>query len=487
MTSLGDRLQLLIWRKPASTLAERTRRRVVLHLIPYLFFLYILAYLDRVNVSAAELKMCKPPEEGGLGFNPGIIGFGGGLFFWSYMLLEIPSTVSVVHWGARWVFVRILVLWGLCATAVGFIGLPAMSRAFNWLPMLPENSSLGILSSAALYINHLRDDARLQFYFFRLLLGFFEGGFFPSVIVYLSQWFRAQDRGKAIAVFMAAIPLSNVVGLPLSRLLLDVDWFHLAGWRWIFIVEGIPPIVAGFATLFLLPDRPSKAVWLPADERDWLLRELETEHNSKQAHGLQALSKHYPIVLLLTAVYVCINLTSYGLTIFMPRIIQSQSGASDETATLLATLPYVVGLVAMLINGWHSDRTGERIWHAAIPLALWSIGLGLTALLTGRVLIVPMLMMILLVGPFLYAHLPAFWPIPTMFLGATAAAAAIGFINMIGNLGGFFGPYLVGGAATKEDGTSLGLAIIAPWPLLAALIVLLIAYLRRNAPAKSPP
>jgi sugar phosphate permease len=481
MSSLADRIQQLIWRKPAAGIAERTRRRVVLRLIPYLFFLYVLAYLDRVNVSAAELKMCQPVEAGGLGFNPGIVGFGGGLFFWSYMLLEIPSTVSVVHWGARWVFVRILVLWGLCATAVGFIGLPFVGQLFSWLPLLSESNSLTILSRTAHYINHLRDDAAYQFYFFRLLLGFFEGGFFPSVIVYLSQWFRAADRAKAVAAFMAAIPLSSMLGLPLSRLLLDVDWFGLTGWRWIFIVEGIPPILAGFATLFLLPDRPATASWLPADEKEWLLRELDSEHQSKQAHGLKALAEQYPIVLLLTGIYLCINLTSYGLTIFMPRIIQSQSGASDETATLLATLPYLAGLIGMLVNGWHSDRSGERIWHAAIPLALWSVGLTITAVVTGKILVLPMLLMICVVGPFLYAHLPAFWPIPTMFLGATAAAAAIGFINMIGNLGGFFGPYLVGEAATKEGGTALGLAIVAPWPLLAAVTVLWLAFIRRKS------
>lgn len=496
-TGLAEDLMAIVWRKPAGDVAERTRRRVVIHLIPFLFFLYILAYLDRVNVSVAQLAMEEPSLQvsvasavglmgtpqgsglfqglssflagrtepfgvGGLGFDRQIIGFGAGLFFLGYWILEIPSTVTVERRGARWVFVRILVLWGICATLVGAIGTSFGSSLFGWLPLL-------------------RDHPVNQFYFFRFMLGFFEGGFFPSVIVYLSNWFRAEDRAKAIASFMAAIPLSSMLGVPFSGMLLKVHWFGIPGWRWIFILEGVAPILAGCATIFFLPDRPSKAPWLPPEERAWLMEQLEREHLAKKNQGHAAWVRHVGIVLLLTIVYFCLNVTSYGLSMFMPAIIKSQSGASSEVASYLAALPYVMGLLAMLINGWHSDRTRERPWHVAVPLSLLSMSIFLAAGLDGKGAW-PVIVMILCVGTFMYAHLPAFWPIPTMFLGATAAASAIGFINMIGNLGGFLGPKLVGEAAKGQASFAPALLILAPFPLISVGIILIVGYFRRKHP-----
>ena len=508
-------------------IAKRTRRLVSLHLIPWLFFLYILAYLDRVNVSVAELKMENLPSEGGLGFGKDIIGFGFGLFFWGYWLLEIPSTISVARWGARWVFVRILVLWGLCAAAVGAIGTPFAASLFGWLPHLPE--SPGWLGGAARFINGLSHSPEYQFYFFRFMLGFFEGGFFPSVIFYLSLWFRTEDRAKAIATFMAAIPFSNMVGAPLSGLLLEVNWFNLPGWRWIFILEGIAPIFAGVATLFLLPDRPGTVKWLPERERNWLLGELDREHQTKKVHGHAIWLGHFGMVILLTLVYFGQNLASYGLTSFLPAIIKSLlrlkseerfqflgvvSVTSDQLVTYLSGLVYLMGLVGILINGWHSDRTKERPWHAAVPLALWGTAIGLTALLDGRGFW-PMIVLIVGVGTFMYGHLPAFWPIPTMFLGATAAASAIGFINMVGNLGGYVGPKLMGdkakgylpaasvartvGLLTTPQGQGALSAssallpdklqapdfapilwLLAPWPIMGSVVILIAGYRRRR-------
>jgi MFS transporter, ACS family, tartrate transporter len=481
---LGDRLMAFFWRRPPASLGERTRRRVALHLIPYLFFLYVLAYLDRVNVSVAQLHMVLAPDQGGLGFSLDVCGFGAGIFFWGYWILEIPSTVSVVKWGARYVFVRILVLWGLCATVVGLIGLPVVASLFGWLPHLPE-SGPHFLAATAHYVNHLHDTPAYQFYFFRFLLGFFEGGFFPSVIVYLSHWFRPEDRARAIASFMAAIPLSSMLGVPLSGLILNVHWFGLPGWRWIFILQGVAPVLAGVATLFFLPDRPHKAKWLSPEERDWLVAELERESQSKKGHGHAAWVHHLGMVLLLTVVYFCLNVTSYGLSMFMPAIIKRQSGATDQVASYLASLPYLMGLVGILINGWHSDRTGERIWHVAVPLSMMSLGIWLAAAVDG-VAVVPVLVMILLVGTFQYAHLPAFWPIPTMFLGPTAAAAAIGFINMIGNLGGSVGPMMVGHVSTGQTSFAPALRFLAPWPLVAAVIILVVGYTRRKPPAPPP-
>ncbi len=485
----GDGLINRIWRGQADSIAERTRRRVTLRLIPFLFFLYILAYLDRVNVSVAQLTMeeavnAGSPWAGGLGFDREVIGFGAGIFFWGYWILEIPSTVSVARWGARWVFVRILVLWGIAAALIGTIGTPFCAALFGWLPHLsPDTPLIGL---AAPFVNGLATDSRYQFYFLRFMLGFFEGGFFPSVIVYLSLWFRAEDRAKAIAGFMSAIPISSMIGLPLSGLLLPVNWLNIAGWRWIFILEGIAPVLAGFAALFLLPDLPARARWLPPDERDWLRNELEREQATKKGHGHLDWVSQIGMVLLLTFVYFCVNVTSYGLSMFMPAIIKSQSGVSSRMAGMLASLPYVMALVTMLINGWHSDRTRERAWHVAAPLCFLGLGLALTAVTDG-VMALPVVIMVLLVGTAMYAHLPAFWPVPSMLLGPTAAASAIGFINMIGNLGGSVGPMMVGSAANNQASFAGALWRLAPWPFGAAAVILVVGYTRLRKAAPAPP
>lgn len=485
----GSGLMAAIWRTPAETIAERTRRRVTLRLIPFLFFLYILAYLDRVNIAVAQQTMENPanaasPWSGGVGFSRESIGFGAGLFFWGYWILEIPSTVSVARWGARWVFVRILILWGIAAALVGTIGTPLGSALFNWLPRLsPEVPLLGL---AAPFVNGLADDPLYQFYFLRFLLGFFEGGFFPSVIVYLSHWFRAQDRAKAIAGFMAAIPVASMVGTPFSSFIQDhIHWFGIAGWRWIFILEGIAPALAGIATLFVLPDLPARSRWMPDDERDWLLQELEREQAAKKNHGHVAWLGQLGTVLLLTFVYFCLNIASYGLSMFMPAIIQSQLHVSNRVSNWLAALTYTMALGGILLNGWHSDRGRERPWHVAAPLTVLSGGLMLAALL-DPVPILPALVMIFVVGSVMSAHLPAFWPIPSMLLGSTAAASAIGFINMVGNLGGFVGPTLVGKLANNQASFSSALWALAPWPLCAALIILTVGYLRLRKPTATP-
>lgn len=475
------------WLNAAPTLAERTRRRVALHLIPYLFFLYILAFLDRANVSVAALGMTESIERDGLGFTNRIIGIGTGMFFWGYWILEIPSTVSVLKWGARWVFVRILVLWGLSCTFIGMIGLPIMNDLFWQLPDISENADVLVgldtavdfafgwtarlfdpemqlywLGGLAHFNNNLYHSPEYQFYFFRFMLGFFEGGFFPSVIVYLSLWFRPEDRAKAIASFMSAIPLSLLLGSPLSGLMLQINWLGMPGWRWVFILQGIVPVFAGFATIFFLPDRPNKAPWLPPDERDWLMGELEREHKGKEghAHGHFLWLSHVWLVLLLTAAYFCLNVYSYGVITFMPKILKDQTGLDDFWTTVLTAVPYTMALIAMLVNGWHSDRTRERIGHVTIPLCTMGLFLALTGFCYGMP-VWPILLLTVFVGMFMFAHLPAYWPIPTMFLGSLAAASATGFINMIGNLGGTLGPYVVGSAVTRPVDSATGAANVA--------------------------
>jgi MFS transporter, ACS family, tartrate transporter len=450
-----------------------------------LFFLYILAYLDRVNVSVAQLGMEKTPEAGGLGFSSSVVGFGAGLFFWGYWILEIPSTLSVLRWGARWVFARILILWGLSCAWIGFIGLPWFNDFCWWLNTPPADAvfhGVGWLARNLFRVpdtGDLNDLVAREFCTLRFMLGFFEGGFFPSVILYLSLWFRAQDRAKAVAAFMAAIPFASMIGSPLSGLMLTMEWGDLSGWRLIFILQGILPIIAGFVTFFYLPDRPEKARWLPPEEKDWLITGLQSEAALKKRHGHWEWLGQAGSVLLMTGYYFCMNVCSYGLSIFMPKILQSQvKGMSDTMASFIAALPFVMGLVGMLINGWHSDKTRERIGHTIVPLIGLSLSLFLAANLDGYGL-APVFIMIFLVGTFMYAHHPAFWPIPSMFLGATAAASAIGFINMIGNIGGFVGPAMMGGYA-KQNKIDDGLIFLSAFPLIAAAIILVVGWTRRQ-------
>ena len=485
----GDRLMGIFWRRPAATLGERTRRRVTLHLVPFLFFLYILAYIDRSNIAVAKLGMTESLGHGGLGFDDKIIGWGAGVFFWGYWILEIPSTLWVERRGARGVFVRILILWGLMAGIMAAIGTPVAATMFGWLPSLKEDLGVGFLSSAAQFINGLGHDAKTQFYFFRFMLGFFEGGFFPSVIVYFSHWFRPEDRAKAMASFALAMPLATVIGNPISVLIKNnFTAFGLEGWRWIFIIEGAVPVLAGFATIFLLPNRPAEVKWLTAEERDWLSAELQRERDERKRLSHVGWRNHLALVLLLTVVYFLQNVTSYGFSTFMPTFmksfllsadpgLQAHENRLDFLATILATLPYCVALIALLVNGWHSDKTRERAWHAAVPLLVMSAGVLLAWAFTGQP-ILAMLVIIVIVGACLYTHIPAFWPIPTMFLGASAAASAIGFINMIGNLGGSVGQIVVG----EKSGTSVPDALLrmVPWSAGAAVVLIAMDYYRRR-------
>ncbi|MBY0230695.1 MAG: MFS transporter [Gemmataceae bacterium] len=470
-------------------LPERTRRRVALYLIPYLFFLYILAYLDRANVSVAMEGMNLPPSQGGVGFTAFICGFGTGLFFWGYWILEIPSTQGVLTYGARWVFIRILVLWGLSCTLIGFIGLPWFNDLFSWLPGVDRWPLLGSIFPHKAEVPEGADPSSVvqpdtqvvaQFYFLRFMLGLFEGGFFPAVIMYLSIWFRPRDRSRAIAAFMSAIPVSLLLGTPLSEFLMkEVEWGGLPGWRWVYIIQGVVPILAGVVTVWFLPDRPEKADWLPPDEKSWLVGELARDQAAKTGHG-HGWGGQTGVVLLMTFYYFCMNVASYGLSTFMPTLIKTQSGLPKDWAGYVAGLPYLFGLAGMLFNGWHSDRTGERIWHTVFPLVGLSLGLSgaAAAVATGQGALAAVILT-LVVGGCMYAHLPAFWPLPTVFMGAAGAAAAIGFINMIGNFGGFVGPVVFGRAAAVKA-YATGLFILAPFPLASALIILLVGYLRRE-------
>jgi ACS family tartrate transporter-like MFS transporter len=468
-----------VGRPAANSVGERARRRVWVHLLPVLFCLYILAYIDRSNIAIAKFGMNRAPADGGLGFDESIIGLGSGVFFWGYWILEIPSTLSVERRGARWVFLRILILWGLCAVLMGFMGMPLLEKLFGWLPGLPDLHGWPALSGITRHWNGLASNAESQFYFLRFMLGFFEGGFFPTVVMYLSIWFKAEHRAKAMASFMAAMPLSNVFGTALSQWISDhVHWGGLEGWRWIYILEGIAPMLAGIAVLFCLPDRPRSVAWLPPEEKDWLLKELDDEHRDRAAREQGSWRKHLGLVALLTAVYFCQNVVAYGMSTFMPSIVKTELGGSEQQAAWITAFFFLIAFIGMQINGWHSDRHRERIWHVVVPMLIVGCGLALVSYFQQAPLL-GAFALFFMVGGGLYTHLPAFWPIPTIFLGSTAAASAIGFINMVGNLGGSVGPMIVGDAAKNND-FATGLWRIAIFPFIGASIVLLVGFLRRS-------
>jgi MFS transporter, ACS family, tartrate transporter len=396
---------------PDGAVAERARRRITRRLMPFLVCLFVVAFLDRVNVGYAALEMGKD-----LGFDAEVLGFGAGIFFVGYFLLEIPGTLLVENWSARLWLARIIISWGLLAVLTGFIRTPA------------------------------------QFYLARFVLGLAEAGFFPGVIVYLSHWFRQRDRAKAVAMFMTAIPVSNIFGAPLSGLILGVHWLGLAGWRWVFILEGLPALAFGVATIFYLTDRPRDAAWLTNEEREWITDELEREKGARRdarTYSVREALRHRNVVLLALA-YFCAVTSAYGFNFWLPTIVKGLSGFSNLTVTAVAALPYCAGLAAMLLVGWTSDRTGERRKHTAVSLVAVSVGLVLSAVVNQRVGLA--VAMFCLAGAGLYAYLPGFWALPTAFLTESAAAAAVGLINSVGNLGGFVGPYLVG-YLTKTTGS----------------------------------
>jgi len=422
----------------ALPIAQRARRRVRSRLLPFLFVLYVIAYLDRVNVSYAALEMT-----GSLGFTPEVYGFGAGIFFFGYFLLEIPGTIVVEKWSARRWMARIMVSWGIVAICAGFIHTAG------------------------------------QFYWVRFLLGAAEAGFFPGMIVYLSHWVRQEDRGKAMAMFVAAQPIANMVGSPISGLLLGIHWFGLAAWRWLFILEGLPAVILGVVTFFYLTDWPHQAKWLPDEEREWITSELEQERGAKQAAQLmsawQALRQRE--VLQLTAAYFCAASSVYGFSFWFPTLLKRLSGFSNLSVSLIASLPYCAGLAAMLLVGGSSDRNRERHWHTATCFLLINVGLAASALYSGVVFSVAMFC---IAAAGMFGYLPSFWPIPTSFLAGTAAAACVGLINSVGNLGGFAGPYIVGYLTKRTHSFLAGVLYLSFSGLLAAGLVLSLRPSRRK-------
>lgn len=399
-------------------LSRTTRRRVAIRLMPYLFILYVIAFLDRVNVSYAAIGMT---EE--LRFSPQQLGLGLGVFFVGYFLLEIPSTVIVERWSARKWMARIMIVWGFVA------------------------SGTGLIHSAN------------AFYACRFVLGLAEAGFFPGMIVYLTHWFAERDRAKAVSLFLAAVPFSYVLGSPVSAAILHVGWLHLHGWRWVFILEGLPAIFLGLINLWFLDDWPKSARWLSHEERVQLQAAIETERNEKKSQlGLTEYLRNRT-VLSMTAILFLNATGAYGFSLWLPTMIKAATGSSAHTATLVSALPYFCSLISLPFFGWHSDQTGERRWHTAVPLFLSSVGLLVGALLHNHQHWT--ILGMCLVGAGLYSFLPSFWALPGRELSKTAAAVSAGLINSFGSLGGFLGPYMIGYIQARTHSFATALLILS--------------------------
>jgi MFS family permease len=411
-------------------LLDRTRHHTALRLLPFLFTLYVANYLDRTSVAYAAIGMTRE-----LGFSDRVFGMGAGVFFVSYVALQIPGALLVERWSARRMISLTMIAWGSMTALTALVHTPA------------------------------------QLYAARFLLGAAEAGFFPGVIVYLSHWFIQEDRAKATSNFMSAIPLSFVIGSPIAGLILGQSWFAIAGWRWLFIVEGLPAIVLGIIAFFYLTDLPGEATWLAPEQRQWIESKLKEEKSvSVQAMPIgQALRSR--TVLLLAAVCLLNYFAYYAFVFWFPTMLKRQSGFSDVNVGLLGALPYLALFVAMLVNGWHSDKYRERRWHSAVPSFIAAAGFLGLATQPRSIQISLLLFTIVTVGN---AYLPALWAMPTEFLSKSAAAVAVGTINAIGNIAGFAGPYLFGYLNTKLGSFSYGLAVLMLSTFAAGMLMLCI-------------
>jgi ACS family tartrate transporter-like MFS transporter len=412
---------------PSARLADLTRHQTALRLLPFLFVLYVTNYLDRTSLAYAAIGMRRD-----LGFNDTVTGFAIGVFFISYVALQIPGALLVERWSARGMISITLVVWGTMTSLTALVHTP------------------------------------LQLYAARFLLGAAEAGFFPGVIVYLSHWFVQADRAKATSNFMSAIPVSSVLGSPLAGLILGQSWHSLAGWRWLFILEGMPAVVLGGAAYFFLTDLPQQAKWLTVEQRAWLESSLREERraNAKAMPVLQALRSRTVLVVAMS--YIFCNFTYYSLIFWLPSITKRLTGLSDVRVGLLCAVPYLVLLLAMLFNGWHSDRQLERRWHTAVPV-LMSVA-GFLGLLLQPRSTVPLLSL-LAVASIGSAYLPVLWSIPTEYLNKSAAAAAVGMINAVGSIPGFLGPYLFGYFSTKTGSFTPGFAVLVCTALAGGLLI----------------
>ncbi len=422
-------------------LEQRTMSKVSWHLVPFLMFCYFIAYLDRVNVGFAKATMIKD-----IGISDTVYGGAAGIFFIAYFFFEVPSNLALHKFGARKWIARIMFTWGLVSGAQAFV---VGGFSFNIV---------------------------------RILLGVAEAGFFPGIIFFLTLWFPSAYRARIVGLFMFAIPISTVIGSPLSGFILNLEGVGgLHGWQWMYIIEAVPALLMTFAVLYYLTDRPSDAAWLEPNERAWLQNRLNAETTNRESFvkmtWLQSMLD--PRVIALGCVYMALNIPQYGLSFFLPQIVKD-FGVSNVQAGFITAIPYAVGGIGMILWGRHSDKTAERVWHCIIPFIAMLVGLGLAAMIADPTL--KMLAICIAAWGF-FAILPVFWTLPTAFLSGAGAAAGIAAVNSIGNLGGYFGPQVFGFLKDQTGGNTASLIFLA----CSAAVGIVLVYALGHNPALEKP
>ena len=414
---------------------KRTVRKITLRIVPFLFLMYIVNYIDRANIGYASLHM-----NAELGLTSQAFGLAAGLFFIGYFLFEVPSNAALAKFGARRWIARILITWGILAIVMGFV-------QNEW-----------------------------QLYAVRFLLGVAEAGFFPGIIVYLGQWFRGKELATTTALFITSIPVSYIIASPLSTWIMDtVHWGGLSGWRWMFALEGVPALVLGICCLFVLIERPEQAKWLSPDQQQWIRAELEAEKSAqeqKTAHLSVWRTMANPRVLYLSGIYFVYQVGSLGVGYWLPQIVKSLSGQlTNVQIGLIGTTPYIVATVFMVWWSRRSDRKRERKFHSWFPMGIAAIAMFLAAVLESPVLVIASIC-VALTG--LYSFKSPFWAVPGHFLSAASASTAVAVINSIGNIGGFVGPYAQGMIVDSTGSARSGLYFFAGLLVVATVMMVLI-------------
>src|ERR1700720_88493 len=414
-----------------SELETSTIRASSWRLIPFLVLAYFFSYLDRVNLGFAALTM-----NAELKFSPTIFAWGAGIFFLGYFIFEVPSNLALERFGAsRWI-ARIMVTWGIISALMATVS------------------------------------GEMSFYVLRFLLGVAEAGFFPGIILYLTYWSPAEYRARFLAAFAIAVPVSTVIGAPISGLLLGLDGIMgLKGWQWLFIIEGVPSVLLAIVTWFYLTDRPAKANWLTPAQKAWLSSRLGSEIAAKQAAAHLTLGQALasPKVLTLSLIYFGFVCALYGMHFWLPQIVKA-FGFSNAQTGFVTAVPYLFGTVAMILWARHSDATRERVMHVGAPLLLTAVSLAVCGYMDNPYVTIVALI-VAAIG--IFCTFGVFWTLPTAWLSGSAAAGAIALINSIGNLAGFAGPYLIGWVKETTGSTLSGLLVLSLLPLIAGFLVFL--------------
>ncbi|MGC1562921.1 MAG: MFS transporter [Bradyrhizobium sp.] len=412
----------------AQTIERRTIAKVSWRLLPLVALAYCIAYIDRSNISFAALTMNKD-----LGFSAYIYGWGAGIFFFGYFLFEIPSNLVLEKVGARIWIARIMITWGIISALTAFVTGP-------W-----------------------------SFLAVRFLLGAAEAGFFPGMILYFTYWFPAQYRGRVISTLFVAQPVANALASIVSAAILEMDGIlGIKGWQWIFIIEAIPAVILGLFIFRMMTDKPARADWLAEDEKNWLQARIEGENREVESAGRLTLMRALgdPRVVALSMIYLMSVTANYGIVFFMPQIIKG-IGLSNMMTGFVSSVPYIIGTIGLIAWGWSSDRNKERRWHLIVASTLGAVGLAFAGW-SGASYWALLGMSAATVG--IYGSRAAFWPMPSVFLTGTAAAGAIALINATGNLGGYFGPFIVGWIKDSTKSFEAGLYFLAACSLMAAII-----------------